>query len=412
MQTNISEELKLTAEGSEADRILRSCVHCGFCNATCPTYRVLGDELDGPRGRIYLIKGLLEGKEASQKTQVHLDRCLTCLACETSCPSGVEYGRLAEIGRQQINKKAKRIFSERSYRYLLRQILPYPKRFSLLLRIGRGIRFLLPDKYRRMIPVNLHTKQQIKKIESVVHTRKMILFSGCVQPLLSPGTNCASTRLLNKLGIETITSRDEKCCGAIDHHMAIDERALFFIKNNIDAWWPSIEQGAEAIVISASGCGTMIKDYGYILRNDPDYKDKAHQVAKLARDIGEIIAAEDVGKLRKIINVSSNRFAFQNPCSLQHGQKMKGKTAELLKKLGYQICDVEDADQCCGSAGTYSLLQTELSEKLRRKKINSLEVVKPDVIMTANIGCQLHLQQATDIPVKHWIEILEEDFQS
>ena len=412
MQTNISEELKLTAEGSEADRILRSCVHCGFCNATCPTYRILGDELDGPRGRIYLIKGLMEGKEASQKTQVHLDRCLTCLACETSCPSGVEYGRLAEIGRQQINKKAKRIFSERSYRYLLRQILPYPKRFSLLLRIGRGIRFLLPDKYRRMIPVKIHTKQQIKKIESVVHTRKMILFSGCVQPLLSPETNCASTRLLNKLGIETITSRDEKCCGAIDHHMAIDERALFFIKNNIDAWWPSIEQGAEAIVISASGCGTMIKDYGYILRNDPDYKDKAHQVAKLARDIGEIIAAEDVGKLRKIINVSSNRFAFQNPCSLQHGQKMKDKTAELLKKLGYQICDVEDADQCCGSAGTYSLLQTELSEKLRRKKINSLEVVKPDVIMTANIGCQLHLQQATDIPVKHWIEILEEDLQS
>ncbi len=412
MQTNISEELKLTAEGSEADRILRSCVHCGFCNATCPTYRILGDELDGPRGRIYLIKGLLEGKEASQKTQLHLDRCLTCLACETSCPSGVEYGRLAEIGRQQINKKIKRIFSERSYRYLLRQILPYPKRFSLLIRIGRGIRFLLPDKYRRMIPVNLHTKQQIKKIESVVHTRKMILFSGCVQPLLSPETNCASTRLLNKLGIETITSRDEKCCGAIDHHMAIDERALFFIKNNIDAWWPSIEQGAEAIVISASGCGTMIKDYGYILRNDPDYKDKAHQVAKLARDIGEIIAAEDVGKLRKIINVSSNRFAFQNPCSLQHGQKMKDKTAELLKKLGYQICDVEDADQCCGSAGTYSLLQTELSEKLRRKKINSLEVVKPDVIMTANIGCQLHLQQATDIPVKHWIEILEEDLQS
>ena len=412
MQTNISEELKLTADGSEAERILRSCVHCGFCNATCPTYRIFGDELDGPRGRIYLIKGLLEGKEASQKTQLHLDRCLTCLACETSCPSGVEYGRLAEIGRQQINKKTKRIFSERSYRYLLRQILPYPKRFSLLLRIGRGIRFLLPDKYRRMIPVNIHTKQQIKKIESVVHTRKMILFSGCVQPLLSPETNCASTRLLNKLGIETIISRDEKCCGAIDHHMAIDERALFFIKNNIDAWWPSIEQGAEAIVISASGCGTMIKDYGYILRNDPDYKDKAHQVAKMARDIGEIIAAEDVGKLRKIINVSSNRFAFQNPCSLQHGQKMKDKTAELLKKLGYQICDVEDADQCCGSAGTYSLLQTELSEKLRRKKINSLEVVKPDVIMTANIGCQLHLQQATDIPVKHWIEILEEDLQS
>ena len=412
MQTNISEELKSTAEGSEAEGILRSCVHCGFCNATCPTYRVLGDELDGPRGRIYLIKGLLEGKEASQKTQLHFDRCLTCLACETSCPSGVEYGRLAEIGRQQINKKIKRIFSERSYRYLLRQILPYPKRFALLLRIGRSIRFLLPDKFRRMIPVNTHTKHQIRKIESTVYTRKMILFSGCVQPLLSPETNSAATRLLNKLGIETIISRDEKCCGAIDHHMAVDDRGFSFIKSNIDAWWPSIEQGAEAIVISASGCGTMIKDYGYILRNDPVYKDKAHQVAKMARDIGEIIAAEDIGKLRKIINVSSKRFAFQNPCSLQHGQKMKDNTEDLLKKLGYEICNVEDANQCCGSAGTYSLLQTELSEKLRRKKINSLEAVKPGMIMTANIGCQLHLQQATDIPVKHWIEILEEDIQS
>lgn len=412
MQTNISKELKTTAEGIEAERILRSCVHCGFCNSACPTYRVLGDELDGPRGRIYLIKSLLEGKEASQKTQLHLDRCLTCLACETSCPSGVEYRRLVDIGRQQINKKIKRTFSESSYRYLLRQILPYPKRFSLLLGLGRSIRFLLPDTFRRMIPVNIYNKHKIRKIESVVHTRKMILFSGCVLPSLSPETNYASTRLLNKLGIETINIQNEKCCGAIDHHMAIDDRGLSFIKDNIDAWWPSIEQGAEAIVISASGCGTMIKDYGYILRNDPVYRDKARQISSMARDIGEILAAEDVGKLRKIINVSSKRFAFQNPCSLQHGQKLKDNTEGLLKNLGYELSDIEDANQCCGSAGTYSLLQTELSDKLRRKKINSLEAIKPDVIMTANIGCQLHLQQVTDIPVKHWIEILEEDLQS
>lgn len=417
MQTNISEELKSTPEGIEAERILRSCVHCGFCTATCPTYRLLGDELDGPRGRIYLIKGLLEGKDASQKTQLHLDRCLTCLSCETSCPSGVEYGHLLDIGRQQINKKVKRTLREQFYRYLIRLILPYPERFSFFLLIGRAVRFLLPDKFRQMIPeMTSARKGESSMLESSMNTgknaRKMILFTGCVQPSLSPETNYASTRLLNRLGIETIISRDEKCCGAIDHHMAVDDSGLSFIKNNIDAWWPYIEQGVEAIVISASGCGTMIKDYGYILRNDPVYKDKAHQVAKMARDIGEIIAAEDVGKLRKIINVSSKRLVFQIPCSLQHGQKMKDKTGELLKNLGYQICDVEDKDQCCGSAGTYSLLQTRLSEKMRKKKIVSLEAVKPDVIMTANIGCQLHLQKATELPVRHWIEILEEDLQS
>ncbi|MEE8233482.1 MAG: glycolate oxidase subunit GlcF [Gammaproteobacteria bacterium] len=412
MQTNISEALKTTPEGIEAERILRSCVHCGFCTANCPTYRLLGDELDGPRGRIYLIKGLLEGRDVSRKTQLHLDRCLTCLSCETSCPSGVEYGRLLDIGRQQINKKVKRTLGERSYRYLLRKILPYPKRVSLLLEIGRGIRFLLPGKYRQMIPDNKHVKHQSKNIETAKHIRKVILFSGCVQPSLSPETNYASTRLLNKLDIETMVSQGEKCCGAINHHMAVDDNGLSFIKNNIDAWWPDIEQGIEAIVISASGCGAMIKEYGYILRNDPVYQGKARHVSMIARDIGEIVVAEDIGKLREIINVSTKRFAFQNPCSLQHGQKMKDKTEELLKKLGYQLCDVEDADQCCGSAGTYSLLQTELSEKIRKKKIVSLEAVKPDVIMTANIGCQLHLQQATEIPVKHWIEILEEDLQS
>lgn len=416
MQTNISETLKTTPEGLEGERILRSCVHCGFCTATCPTYRLLGDELDGPRGRIYLIKGLLEGKDVSRKTQLHLDRCLTCLACETSCPSGVEYGHLLDIGRHQISRKVSRTSTDRLYRYLLRLILPYPGRFSFFLRLGRSIRYLLPNKYRRMIPEGsklrrIQSSEHISKPTSG-HTRKMILFSGCVQRSLSPETNYAATRLLNRLNIETIIGQGEKCCGAIDHHMAVDDRALFFIKNNIDAWWPDIEQGTEAIVISASGCGAMIKEYGYILRNDPVYQDKARHISMIARDIGEIIVTEGVGKLRGIINASTNRFAFQNPCSLQHGQKMKDKTEQLLKKLGYQICDVEDTDQCCGSAGTYSLLQTDLSEKMRKKKIESLQAVKPDVIMTANIGCQLHLQQATDIPVRHWIEILEEDIQS
>jgi glycolate oxidase iron-sulfur subunit len=412
MQTNIDEALKNTHAGLEAERILRSCVHCGFCTATCPTYRLLGDELDGPRGRIYLIKGLLEGKETSDKTQMHLDRGLTCLACETSCPSGVEYGHLLDIGRQVINKKVRRTLTERSYRYLLRKILPYPKRVSFFLRLGRGLRFILPGKFRQMIPENKRVRITGSTRRRVKYGRKMILFTGCVQPLLSPETNCASTRVLNRLGIETIISHGESCCGAINHHMADDDSGLTFIKNNIDVWWPYIEEGIEAIIISASGCGTMIKDYGYILRNDADYKDKAHQVSIMAKDIGEIIVAEEIETLRKMIKVNSRRIAFQNPCSLQHGQKIKDETEVLFKKLGYQIENIADANQCCGSAGTYSLLQTELSEKLRRKKISALEAVKPDVIMTANIGCQLHLQQATEIPVKHWIEILEEDLQS
>ena len=412
MHTTIDEAFKNTHEGLEAERILRSCVHCGFCTSTCPTYRLLGDELDGPRGRIYLIKGLLEGREASEKTQMHLDRCLTCLACETSCPSGVEYGHLLDIGRQLINEKVRRTPIERFYRYLLRNILPYPGRFAFFLRLGRGIKFILPGKYRQMVPENKHVRIPEPSRHMSGHGRKMILFSGCIQPSLSPETNCATTRLLNKLGIETISSHGEVCCGAINHHMAVDDSGLSFMKNNIDAWWPYIEEGIEAIVISASGCGAMIKDYGYILRNDTDYKEKAHQVSMMAKDIGEIIVAEDIETLREMIKVNLRRIAFQNPCSLQHGQKIEDETEVLFKKLGYQIENIEDANQCCGSAGTYSLLQTELSEKLRRKKISTLEVVKPDVILTANIGCQLHLQQATEIPVKHWIEILEEDLQS
>lgn len=299
MQTNIETALKTTEEGMEAERILRSCVHCGFCTATCPTYRLLGDELDGPRGRIYLIKGLLEGKESSDKTQMHLDRCLTCLACETSCPSGVEYGHLLDIGRQLINKKVKRTPIERSYRYLLRKILPYPGRFSFFLRLGREIRLILPGKYHQMVPENKRTNITEPARHRFRHKRKMILFSGCVQPSLSPETNCATTNLLNKLGIETISSHGEVCCGAINHHMAVDDSGLSFIKNNINAWWPYIEEGIESIVISASGCGAMIKDYGYILRNDPEYKDKAHQVSIIAKDVGEIIVAEEIETLKK-----------------------------------------------------------------------------------------------------------------
>jgi len=264
MQTNIDKALKNTHAGLEAERILRSCVHCGFCTATCPTYRLLGDELDGPRGRIYLIKGLLEGKETSDKTQMHLDRCLTCLACETSCPSGVEYGHLLDIGRQLINKKVRRTLTEQSYRYLLRKILPYPRRVSFFLRLGRGLRFILPGKFRQMIPENKRIRRTESSRRRVKYGRKMILFAGCVQPLLSPETNCASTNILNRLGIETILSHGETCCGAINHHMADDDSGLSFVKNNIDAWWPYIEEGVEAIVISASGCGTMIKDLSRI----------------------------------------------------------------------------------------------------------------------------------------------------
>ena len=405
MQTFITDEILKTPEGAEANRILRSCVHCGFCTATCPTYRLLGDELDSPRGRIYLIKNMLEGGEVTRETQLHLDRCLTCRACETYCPSGVEYARLLDTGRRQIETRVKRPIFERLLRFLLRRTLPYRSRFAFLLHIGRMLRPLLPSRLRRMIPPRTKTLRTQSRDD---HRRRIILFTGCVQPAPSPQTNEAAQRVLDRLGICTVEVQGEACCGAIDYHMAAVDSTLRLVKNNIDRWWPQISSGAEAIVTTASGCGMMIRDYAYLLRNDPEYAARAVRVSALARDISEVFSADDIPRLKSLMQGAAIRTAFQNPCTLQHGQKPQNTTEVLLESLGFRLCPVPEAYSCCGSAGVYFLLQNDIAGQLRAAKISALLSGGPEVITTANIGCRMHLQQATDVPVKHWVEVVDE----
>ncbi|HSR63043.1 MAG TPA: glycolate oxidase subunit GlcF [Gammaproteobacteria bacterium] len=405
MQTFIKDELRQTPDGKEADRILRSCVHCGFCTATCPTYRLLGDELDGPRGRIYLIKGLLEGKETTGKTLLHLDRCLTCRACETTCPSGVEYGHLLDIGRHHLEQQIKRPLPQRFVRRFLQKTLPYRNRFAALLRLGRLVRPLLPGGIKKRIPPFIEPGP----LPGSTHTRKVILFQGCVQAALSPRTNAALMRVLDRLGIMAITVNGEGCCGALDYHMADHASARDYIKNNIDRWWPNLaNDNVEAIVTTASGCGVMIKDYGFILRDDPDYAEKAARISALCRDVAEIFTEKDVEKLRRGIHPRESSVVFQEPCTLQHGQKLQGLTARILSGLGFNLNAVREGHICCGSAGVYSLLQPKLSRQLRHDKLSDLLSGDPGMILTANIGCQMHLQQVTEVPVKHWIEEVDQ----
>jgi glycolate oxidase iron-sulfur subunit len=405
MQTFITEALKQTPQVIEADRILRSCVHCGFCTATCPTYRITGDELDSPRGRIYLIKSVLEGKPSGYRTQNHIDRCLTCRACETTCPSGVEYGKLLDIGKELIEEKVGRPWYECLIRYLLRKCLINPKRFTLLLRIGQVLKPILPSFLGRRIPVRPIIPVNMTGTD---HPRKVLLFIGCVQPALAPGINLATVRILDKIGITALSAEGEVCCGAISHHMTATEEAKKFIRKNIDSWWPYVEKGIEAIVINASGCGVMIKEYGTLLRDDPDYAEKANTISVMARDIAEMFSENDLDRLKNTMNPVTEKMAFHSPCSLQHGQKLAGITEALLAKLGLNQVLVPNTHICCGSAGVYSILQNDMATKLQMSKIEALTAGDPEVIATANIGCQVHLQQSTNIPVRHWIEIVDE----
>ena len=402
MLTGLPEEFLKTPDGLEADRILRSCVHCGFCTANCPTYRLLGDELDSPRGRIYLIKNLLEGNETTRMTLQHLDRCLTCRSCETYCPSGVEYGHLLDIGRINIESRVTRTIFDKLTRFIFRQLFPYRKRFGMALALARISRPVMPRKLKNMIPV----KNNYFDYRSGIHDRKVILFSGCVQPSISPEINVSAGKVLDKLGITAMTIKEEGCCGAIDYHMAAGESAKQFIKNNIDCWWPYVEKNVEAIITTASGCGVMIKEYGYILRNDPDYAAKAEKISALARDIVEVTDDEMTASFVNDFNAGDQTIAFHSPCTLQHGQKLNGVTESLLSRLGFNLVAVKDSQICCGSAGIYSLLQSELSGQLGKQKISSLQAQGPDEIITANIGCQLQLQQAASVRVRHWIDLL------
>ena len=415
MKTNLAEFIKSTPEGKEADSILRSCVHCGFCTATCPTYQLLGDELDSPRGRIYLMKEVLEGNEVTAKTQLHLDRCLTCRACETTCPSGVQYGRLVDIGRNIVDQHVSRSLSQSIMRTALRLVLPRPALFKPLLRMGQSVRPLLPAALKKKIP---------KLVESYIewpaprHARKMLVLDGCVQPSLAPGINPATARVLDRLGVSLIKAEAAGCCGAVTFHLNKQNDALDYMRRNIDAWWPYVEAGIEAVVITASGCGTMVKEYGHLLARDPEYAEKAEKISELSKDISEVVLAEKQ-KLEGLLLLTRHaspvkaaaappRVAFHSPCSLQHGLQIRGMVEALLLSAGFELTIVPDSHLCCGSAGTYSILQPELSQRLLTNKVAALESGEPALIATANIGCLTHIQSGTALQVRHWINILDE----
>ncbi len=399
MQTFIEKAMLDTPAGREAERIVRACVHCGFCTATCPTYQLLGDELDGPRGRIYLIKSMLEANSASRKTMQHLDRCLTCRACETTCPSGVEYGKLVDIGRQVIEDKVQRAGHERLFRFLILRILPYRARFTPLLRLGQLFRFLLPPALKGMIPVR--RRLESAAVRPPKGGRRVLLFKGCVQPALAPEINQATVRVLNRLDIAVDEITGQGCCGALPQHLSAAGQAAAFMRRNIDAFWPYITRGAEAIISTASGCGVQLKEYGYLLKDDPEYAARAARIAELSQDIAEYLAGFELNSLPR---PAGGRVVFQSPCTLQHGQKLNGVTEALLERLGFELAPVKDPHLCCGSAGVYSLLQGKISRRLQADKIKNLLQDRPEAILTANIGCAKHLQQASPVPVRHWIE--------
>ena len=448
METRLAEWVRASPDGATADSILRACVHCGFCLATCPTYQVLGDELDSPRGRIYLIKQVLESSIATRETQIHLDRCLTCRSCETTCPSGVEYGHLVDIGRAAVESRVRRPWTERLYRWLLREGVSRPRLFGSAMRIGRLLRWALPATLRAKLSVDRPSGSWPDR----QHARKVLLARICAQAALSPSIDFATARVLDRRGVQTLVIEGAGCCGAIHQHLADHAGAQARIRANIDAWWPCIESGeVEALIVNASGCGAMIKDYAHLMRNDPAYAQKARRVVELVRDPAEFLpaclastatrtsagvpssgslpgppgsalpiaasatsrpaaspAAPAASPARNPAGNLPMKIAFHSPCSLQHGLKIRGEVEKLLQSLGAELVPVADGHLCCGSAGTYSLLQPQLSESLRARKLACLLAGQPQTVLSANIGCITHLQQGTTVPVRHWIEWLDE----
>jgi glycolate oxidase iron-sulfur subunit len=406
MQTTLSEKALRLERAEEAESILRSCVHCGFCNATCPTYQILGDELDGPRGRIYLIKQVLEGNDVTAKTQEHLDRCLSCRNCETTCPSGVKYHNLLDIGRAVVDEAVPRSTGQRLLRQGLRGLLSNPMLFKPLLNIGKNLRPVLPQTVQQKLPRRI---TPAKRRPTRQLARTMLILEGCVQPSLSPNTNAATARVLDRLGISITPITQAGCCGAVDYHLDAQQAGLNRARRNIDAWWPAIESGAEAIIQTASGCGAFVKEYGHMLKNDPVYAQKAVRISSMSKDLVEVLQEEP---LEQLGTRSDLRLAFHCPCTLQHALKLGGAVESVLTRLGFQLTAVPDSHLCCGSAGTYSITQPELSYQLRDNKMNALESGKPDLIATANIGCQTHLDGAGRTEVRHWIEVLEDAIHS
>jgi glycolate oxidase iron-sulfur subunit len=404
METRLLASILETPDGQEADAILRACVHCGFCTATCPTYQLLGDELDGPRGRIYLIKQALEGGEVTQKTQLHLDRCLTCRSCETTCPSGVRYGRLVDIGRKFVDDRVGRAPVDAAKRSALRRGLLSKSLFGTALAVGRFAKPFLPRSLASSIP----GARSAGNWPSPRHARRVLIALGCVQPSLAPNIDAATARVFDRAGISAIAVEGGGCCGALSYHLSEHDEARALARRNIDAWWPHVERGAEAIVVTASGCGVMVRDYGHILAQDPAYAEKAARIAALARDPVELVSAAwpDLSG-RLVAERTQQTLAFHPPCTLQHGMQIRGEVERLLDDAGYALVPVADAHLCCGSAGTYSILQPELAGQLKSNKLRALEAHRPEIIATANIGCMTHLQSGTRIPIRHWIELID-----
>ncbi|MGA0572966.1 glycolate oxidase subunit GlcF [Variovorax sp. VNK109] len=411
MQTQLAPEFKDTPEGREAEAILRKCVHCGFCTATCPTYQLMGDELDGPRGRIYLMKQVLEGEAPTRSTQMHLDRCLTCRNCESTCPSGVQYGHLVDIGRKLVDERVPRPAGERALRWLLKEGLTSPL-FAPAMKLGQGVRGLLPEALKAKVP----EARPAGAWPGRSHARKVLMLTGCVQPAMMPNINTATARVLDAAGIETIVAPEAGCCGAVKFHLNDQDGGLAQMRANIDAWWPHVEgvNGAapvEAIVMNASGCGATVREYGHHLKHDAAYADKAQRISALTRDIGELLP-QIVPALRDRVKAPEGLLAFHPPCTLQHGQKVRGVVEQHLNELGFQLrVATNESHLCCGSAGTYSVLEPQTSKALRDRKLGHLAELEPKVIVSANIGCITHLQSGTATPVRHWVEMLDAAIQ-
>ncbi|MEN4918658.1 glycolate oxidase subunit GlcF [Achromobacter spanius] len=406
MQTNLASWASGTDLGNEADAILRRCVHCGFCTATCPTYQVLGDELDSPRGRIYLIKQVLEGKEPTQSTQQHLDRCLTCRNCETTCPSGVEYGHLVDIGRKIVDERVTRPWAERAKRAVLRKAMLSPM-FAPAMRLGQTVRGLLPEALRRKVP----ERRDAGVLPQVAgHARQVLMLAGCVQPAMMPTIDAATIRVLDAIGIGARIAPGAGCCGAVSFHLDAQDEAVSQMRANVDAWWPLVQDGkVEAIVMNASGCGAMVKEYAHHLRHDPAYAQKAADIVALVKDVAEIVAPH-VGLLRERLPAGT-RAAFHPPCTLQHWQGLRPLSEQLLVDLGFELQPFADKHLCCGSAGAYSVLNPDIALELRDRKLGAIAAGSPDVILSANIGCIGHLQSGTETPVRHWVEVVDEQLR-
>jgi len=403
MQTTLAPEYQNTPDGLAAEAILRKCVHCGFCTATCPTYQLLGDELDGPRGRSYLMKQVLEGQTPTRATQMHLDRCLTCRNCESTCPSGVDYGHLVDIGRKLVDAKVPRPATERAVRWALKEGLPSPL-FGPAMKLGQLVRPLLPASLKNKVPA----RQDAGAWPQSSHSRKMLMLAGCAQPSMGPNINSATARVLDAAGVEVVVASKAGCCGAVKFHLNDQDGGKAEMRANIDAWWPYVEEGVEAVVMNASGCGVTVKEYGHILRDDPVYAQKAARISALTLDLSELLPSLVPALRTKVSPEGQPALVFHPPCTLQHGQKLKGGVEQHLAALGFAVrIATNESHLCCGSAGTYSVLNPGISYQLRDRKLQNLAAADTEVIISANIGCITHLQSGTTTPVKHWVEVLD-----